>query len=222
VSLVEELVLAVMLACTDAALGQAVVTDQRVPSRIRQGLNVESENRSQTAGLLRPDASVAERCALIEAEKANYAISWMCRLLEVARSSFYAWRNRVETPTAARRRMLAEQVRRVFANSRQTFGCRRVAAQLNREGHECSVEHHLAAHHGADDLKREAYEHESARPVRAMGVAVPEQQLAPTIEPPGGRRTARSAVPSCPPRPCPRVSRTAPECAAGRRPRYAT
>jgi transposase InsO family protein len=32
----------------------------------------------------------------------------------------------------------AEQVRRVFADSRQTFGCRRVAAQLNREGHECS------------------------------------------------------------------------------------
>jgi sodium/hydrogen antiporter len=42
VSFVEALVLAIMLACTDAALGQAVVTDQRVPSRIRQGLNVES------------------------------------------------------------------------------------------------------------------------------------------------------------------------------------
>jgi putative transposase len=63
----------------------------------------------------------------------------MCRLLEVARSSFYAWRNRVETPTAARRRLLAEHLQRVFADSRQTFGCRRVAAQLNREGHECSV-----------------------------------------------------------------------------------
>jgi NhaP-type Na+/H+ or K+/H+ antiporter len=31
-----------VLACTDAALGQAVVSDERVPSRIRQGLNVES------------------------------------------------------------------------------------------------------------------------------------------------------------------------------------
>ncbi len=31
-----------MLASTDAALGQAVVTDERIPSRIRQGLNVES------------------------------------------------------------------------------------------------------------------------------------------------------------------------------------
>ena len=38
----EALVLAVVLACTDAALGQAVVSDERIPSRIRQGLNVES------------------------------------------------------------------------------------------------------------------------------------------------------------------------------------
>jgi NhaP-type Na+/H+ or K+/H+ antiporter len=42
VSLLEALVLSIMLACTDAALGQAVVTDERIPSRIRQGLNVES------------------------------------------------------------------------------------------------------------------------------------------------------------------------------------
>ena len=39
---VEALILAVMLACTDAALGQAVVVDERLPSGIRQGLNVES------------------------------------------------------------------------------------------------------------------------------------------------------------------------------------
>jgi NhaP-type Na+/H+ or K+/H+ antiporter len=38
----ELLILAVILAPTDAALGQAVVTDRRLPSRIRQGLNVES------------------------------------------------------------------------------------------------------------------------------------------------------------------------------------
>jgi NhaP-type Na+/H+ or K+/H+ antiporter len=38
----EALLLAIILAPTDAALGQAVVTDPRLPSRIRQGLNVES------------------------------------------------------------------------------------------------------------------------------------------------------------------------------------
>ena len=63
----------------------------------------------------------------------------MCAQLGVPRSSFYAWRCRVESPTAARRRLLAIEVRRVFDDCRQTSGCRRVAAQLNREGHECSV-----------------------------------------------------------------------------------
>lgn len=76
---------------------------------------------------------------MIDAEKATYKIAWMCRMLKVPRSSFYAWRVRVETPTAARRRILAVQVRRVFDESRQTSGCRRIAAALNREGHECSV-----------------------------------------------------------------------------------
>jgi sodium/hydrogen antiporter len=38
----EALILGIVLAPTDAALGQAVVTEPRVPQRIRQGLNVES------------------------------------------------------------------------------------------------------------------------------------------------------------------------------------
>jgi putative transposase len=63
----------------------------------------------------------------------------MCSMLDLPRSSFYAWRHRVETPTQARRRELAGHVRRVFDDSRQTSGCRRVAAQLNRERIECSV-----------------------------------------------------------------------------------
>ena len=41
-SVAEALVLAVLLAPTDAALGQAVVTEPRLPLGIRQGLNVES------------------------------------------------------------------------------------------------------------------------------------------------------------------------------------
>jgi len=71
---------------------------------------------------------------VIDAAKANYKIAWMCRLLGVPRSSFYAWRNKAETATAARRRELAVHVRRVFGEGRGAYGCRRVAAQLNRDG----------------------------------------------------------------------------------------
>ena len=41
-SIAEAVILSIVLAPTDAALGQAVVTEPRVPGRIRQGLNVES------------------------------------------------------------------------------------------------------------------------------------------------------------------------------------
>jgi hypothetical protein len=76
---------------------------------------------------------------VIDAEKANYKIAFMCRLLRVPRSSFYALTSRVETPTKARRRALAVEVAAEFAASRQTSGCRRITAALNRRGIECSV-----------------------------------------------------------------------------------
>jgi putative transposase len=47
---------------------------------------------------------------VIDAEKATYKIAWMCWLLGVPRSSFYAWRSRAETVTAARVRELTVQV----------------------------------------------------------------------------------------------------------------
>ena len=72
------------------------------------------------------------RCALIEAEKATYPIVWMCRQLDVPRSSFYAWRAAADsiTATAARRQVLAKPIGKVFDDSRGTYGCRRVAAEL--------------------------------------------------------------------------------------------
>jgi transposase InsO family protein len=76
---------------------------------------------------------------VIDAEKATYKIAWMCRVLGVPRSSFCAWRNRAETATAARRRELAGLVKAAFDRGRGAYGCRRVTAQLNRDGHPCSI-----------------------------------------------------------------------------------
>lgn len=103
--------------------------------RLRMGEQVPGKS----GGLLRADAAVAERCAVIDAEKANYPIAFMCRLLRVPRSSFYPWTNRVETPTEARRRTVSAAIAAEFAASRQTSGCRRITAALNRAGIECSV-----------------------------------------------------------------------------------
>jgi putative transposase len=76
---------------------------------------------------------------VIDAEKASCKISWMCQLLGVPRSSFCAWRNQVETAAAARRCELSVLVKAAFEAGRGAYGCRRVAAQLNRDGHRCSV-----------------------------------------------------------------------------------
>lgn len=60
--------------------------------------------------------------AVIHAEKANYKISLMRALLGVPRSSFYAWRNRAETATAARRRELSLLVKAAFEAGRGAYG----------------------------------------------------------------------------------------------------
>ena len=70
----EAVVLAVLLAPTDAALGQAVVTEPRLPSRIRQGLNVES---GLNDGICVPLLLIALAAADVEAKTAtsHHAVS---------------------------------------------------------------------------------------------------------------------------------------------------
>ena len=82
---------------------------------------------------------MSQKCALIEAEKAHYPIMFMCRLLKVARSTYYAWVHRVETPTRARRRELAGHITAVFTEHHGRYGCRRITAELNRAGIEASI-----------------------------------------------------------------------------------
>jgi transposase InsO family protein len=76
---------------------------------------------------------------LIDAEKATYPIAWMCSMLHVPRSSFYDWRGRSLSATGQRRADLAVLVTAVFTEFRATYGCRRIARELNARGHACSV-----------------------------------------------------------------------------------
>ena len=65
----------------------------------------------------------------------------MCRLLGVARSSFYAWQSAAEevTVTAARRAKYTELVKKEFTRQRGRAGCRTITGILNSQGHPCSV-----------------------------------------------------------------------------------
>jgi putative transposase len=52
-----------------------------------------------------------------------------CRVLEVSQSGFYAWRSR-RSPRAIRHAWLTDAIHQVHAASRQTYGSRRVHAEL--------------------------------------------------------------------------------------------
>lgn len=74
----------------------------------------------------------------IEAEKTTFGVALLCRLLKVARSSFYAW---AEGEIARRRRQeaddaLAHEITVLHVASKHTYGAPRIHAGLVRLGHQ--------------------------------------------------------------------------------------
>jgi transposase InsO family protein len=83
---------------------------------------------------------VSSKYEFIDGEKANYPIIKMCAWSQVSRSGFYEWRDRPLSATAERRAALAVRIVEIFEAFRQTYGYRRVHAQLGHEGIEASPE----------------------------------------------------------------------------------
>jgi putative transposase len=91
---------------------------------------------------------VSEKYELIDAEKATltatgekkYTIATMCEWLDVSTSGYYEWRDRPDSATTRRRQFLALLVEKAFEESDETYGHRRVHAQLTRWGHHTTPE----------------------------------------------------------------------------------
>jgi transposase InsO family protein len=64
----------------------------------------------------------------------------MCQWLQVSASGFFDWRRRPESATTRRRTQLAGLVEDAFRASDETYGYRRIHAQLNRWGVACGLE----------------------------------------------------------------------------------
>ena len=62
------------------------------------------------------------------------AITRMCAWLEVSKSGFYDWKSRPESGTVKRQERLRLLIRKIFEDSDGTYGYRRVAWQLARQG----------------------------------------------------------------------------------------
>jgi putative transposase len=74
------------------------------------------------------------RFVFIRAEKANFKVTTMCRVLDVSRAGFYAWCKRPESKRASSDRELLARIRAVHEESRRTYGSPRVHATLVAEG----------------------------------------------------------------------------------------
>jgi transposase InsO family protein len=78
------------------------------------------------------------RFRFIEAEKANFSIAAMCRVLQVTRSGFYGWRKRCESARWLRDRHLLRRIRTSFHESRRTYGSPRIQRDLTESGERVS------------------------------------------------------------------------------------
>ena len=73
------------------------------------------------------------RFRFIAAEKAEHAISLLCRCLRVTRSGFYAWQRRPESAHAKQDRRLRVLVRASFEESRRRYGSPRILEDLRAQ-----------------------------------------------------------------------------------------
>ena len=74
----------------------------------------------------------------VEAEKAHFPVTTLCRVLGVSRSGYYAWRMRPPSARACADQALSRQIRTVHERSRGTYGAPRIWADLRETGVVCS------------------------------------------------------------------------------------
>jgi putative transposase len=75
---------------------------------------------------------------LIDAEKADYSISLLCRVLKVSRSGYYGWKDRSPSKRDRENAALTEKIREIHNRSRRIYGYPRVYAELRALGVRCS------------------------------------------------------------------------------------
>ena len=78
------------------------------------------------------------RYRFIDAEKANYPVSVLCRVLKVSRSGYYDWKDRLPSKRDQENATLAERIREIHHSSREAYGYPRVHAELRALGVRCS------------------------------------------------------------------------------------
>lgn len=74
------------------------------------------------------------RYGFIEEHRAMWPLPAMCRVLEVSKSGYFAWRDGRESPRRSRDRALTVHIQAIHDQSRQTYGSPRVFKELKAQG----------------------------------------------------------------------------------------
>ena len=68
-----------------------------------------------------------------------YPVKILCRMLEISRSGYYAWKGRKPSQREEANQRLIEHIRRIHQLSRKTYGSPRVHAELRKQGWRCNA-----------------------------------------------------------------------------------
>ncbi|WP_153038780.1 IS3 family transposase [Rathayibacter tanaceti] len=104
--------------------------------RENQELKLDRAFLKKSVALLRPGSIGYEREAfeLMHAEKSNFSVTRMVRLLEVSRSGYYAWTRRKPSPRVLRREVIEGKIAAFHAASDDVYGTPRILADLRADG----------------------------------------------------------------------------------------
>ena len=76
------------------------------------------------------DRGSVSRFRFIDAQKARFPVSLLCRMVGVSKSGYYAWKSRPPSRRSSEDATLTEQILEVHQRSRETYGYPRVHAEL--------------------------------------------------------------------------------------------
>ncbi|MFZ1661010.1 MAG: IS3 family transposase [Paracoccaceae bacterium] len=123
--------------------------DVREPSEVPVDLHAELKRLRRENAVLKQERDILKKAGgllrergksmtfgFIEAEKASFPISRMCRVLEVSQSGFFAWQERPACRRQQQDMVYLAHIRTAFALSNGTYGSPRMHRDLVDEGHE--------------------------------------------------------------------------------------
>ncbi len=87
-------------------------------------------------GLLRKGIEV--KCVFIDEHRKDHPVDLLCRVLEISRNAYYSWKSHVVTQREERDQILSGDIQASHKRSRQTYGSRRIHADLRAKNVSCS------------------------------------------------------------------------------------